>query len=268
MLIALKRIVVTLLALALCLLCFPALAEEAALLFEDNFDGTVLDETKWGYATEYQRYPCCKWDKNMYKLDGQGNLILKAEYDAENQMARCGAIWTRGLWEGELGYYEARVKLPKTPGLWGAYWLMCGDVGNEFGGAKNGVEIDMIESIDGYKGEFNFAMHWDGYGDAHKQLGFDMTKKKVGIDIYDGEFHTFGVNRRANGYDFYIDGWLIWQPMLSEVDPCTLPGYMILSIECAEWAGFGSIEGSVEALPTEMVVDYVKVWDQCPYQAK
>ncbi len=258
-----KRLALILLTLALCAAFFTACAEEATLLFEDNFDGTELDPTKWTYCTEWQRYPCCLWDRNMYHLDGEGNLILRAEYDAEAQTTRCGAIWTRYLWEGGLGYYEARIKLPHTPGLWGAFWIMAGDVGNTFGGAANGVEIDVIESINGDKGKSNFALHWDGYGDAHQQLKSEWTRRTLGINLYDGEFHTFACNRTATGYEFYIDGYLIWSPTADQVAPCDLPGFMYLSIECAEWAGFVD-ETAISALPTEMVVDYVRVWDRKP----
>ncbi len=261
----LKKITLLLMALLLTLPCLTAFGEEAVLLFEENFDGTELDITKWCSGEEGPRYPVCVWDSSMNTLDGEGHLVLRAEYDEEGGFARCGAIQTRYLWSGKLGYYEARIKLPHTPGLWGAFWIMAGDVGNAFAGARNGVEIDVIESIGGYKGRYQFAMHWDGYGDHHQSLEMGkMTAETTGIDVYDGEFHVFAVDRREDGYDFYIDGQLLRTVTPEEVGVCKMDGYMLLTIECAEWNGFGETPESIAELPTEMVVDYVRVWDRKP----
>ncbi len=261
----LKRIALILMAM---LLCLPAaLGEDAVLLFEENFDGTELDITKWCSGEEGHRYPVCVWDSAMNTLDGEGHLVLKAEYDAEAGFARCGAIQTRYRWTGKLGYYEASIKLPHTTGLWGAFWIMAGDQGNAFAGANNGVEIDVVESINGFKGNFQFAFHWDGYGEYHKSLQMDKyNQENCGIDVYDGEFHVFAVDRKADGYDFYVDGQLLRSVTPDEVGVCKMDGYMLLTIECAEWNGFGTEKypDSINELPTEMVVDYIRVWDKKP----
>ena len=108
--------------------------------------------------------------------------------DAENGKETdyaCGFLCTYGKWTQKYGYFESRMKLPKTGGLWPAFWLMpdrgravgeqwkrantgksAGDTG--FGG----MEFDIMEHLSGWGVyRFNVALHWDGYGKEHKSVG-------------------------------------------------------------------------------------------------
>ena len=90
-------------------------------------------------------------------------------------------------------------------------------------------------------------------------IGSGQLKK----DIYDGEFHTFGLLRTDQEYVFYIDGRRTWKANARMCEPCPLPGFMELTVEAAEWAGAGS-SASVKALPADMLVDYVRVYSAKP----
>jgi len=230
------------------------------LLFEDNFDGTELDDNKWELCPEWERQGAfCIWDNEMTALDGEGHLVLRAEWDAENNRVKSGAVRTNGRFWGDYGYYEASIKFPVAPGTWGAFWMMCGDVSGEDFGAEDGVEIDIIESIGNDWGACNHALHWDGYGDAHKQVG----SGELYYDLYDGNFHTFGLERTPEAYIFYIDGKESWRVTSDQCAPCPESGYMKLTVEAAEWAGAGS-DACIGALPGEMLVDYVRVYREKP----
>ena len=179
----------------------PDCTTDAKLLFEDHFDGTELDGTKWRLSREQKRHgELCVWDHKMSYLDGKGNLVLRAEWDKENNRVKSGAVESSGRYYAKCGYYEASIRFPYAPGTWGAFWMMCGDM--TFG---DGVEIDIIETIFNQIGQCNSALHWGGYGSRLKSLGTakeDYAKYKK---IYDGEFHTFGLERTPKEYIFYID---------------------------------------------------------------
>ena len=242
----------------------PVEAEEPAgptLLFEDNFDGGKLDTTKWQRCPEWDRQGgSCVWDDDLSGVDGEGNLVIRAEWDETEKRMRSGAVRTHGLFSAGYGYYEASIKFPYTPGAWGAFWMMAGNVAAEDGSAADGVEIDIIESIGNDWGACNHALHWDGYGAAHKNVGSGELKNH---NIYDGEFHTFGLLRSEDGYVFYIDGKETWNVSADKCDPCPENGYMKLTVESAEWAGAGSAK-AIKALPAEMLVDYVRVYSDLP----
>ena len=138
--------------------------------------------------------------------------------------------------------------------------MMVGDVGNTSDptGAK-GIEIDIIESIFADENKCNHALHWNGYGDKHKSI----NRVNYTPDIYDGEFHTFGVHRTKDAYIFYIDGAETARFTGEDVGICETEGYMKLTVEAAQWAG-AKTEKAIKELPSEMTVDYVRVYREKP----
>ena len=191
----------------------------------------------------------------MSYLDGQGHLVLRAEWDESIGKVRAGAVRTLGKFSAGYAYYEASICFPVAPGTWGAFWLMCGDVSE----GKGGVEVDIVESIYNERGQCQSALHWDGYGENHKSLS--SVKK---INVYDGNFHTFGLERTAEAYIFYIDGVQVWRVTNSVITSCSDLAYMKLTVEAAAWAGAGTA-ACINGLPTEMLVDYVRVYKTKPW---
>jgi len=235
--------------------------ENEILLFEDNFNGAELNYNKWERCPEMERQgELCVWDDEMSFLDGNGNLVIRAEWNSDDRRVHSGAVRTSGLFSAGYGYYEASIKFPVAPGTWGAFWIMAGEVEKTENGASDGVEIDIIESINNERGEYNHALHWDGYGDEQKVFHSEALKKH---NIYDGEFHTFGLLRSEDGYTFFIDGEESWGVSAEDVLPCPEKGYLKLTCEAADWAGAGT-KKSVNSLPAEMIVDYVRVYLEKP----
>ena len=229
-------------------------ASQAQLVFNDDFDGNEIDNTKWTRCPEWTRNDLMYWKDEMTQVDGEGHLVIRMEYDEEKNMIRGGGAWTASTFNYGYGYYEANLKLPDVYGAWGAFWMMCGDVWKE--SAKDGVEIDIIESTVG--GEWGHALH-SNYGNLNS-LG---NPTMVSADTSDGQFHTFGVLRAENGYFFYIDGMLSAIVPAYRYEPCPVIGRMKLTVEAAGWSGGGTPE-SFASLPAEMVVDYVRVYDTMP----
>ena len=234
---------------------------ESNILFSDDFEGTELDLTKWQRCPEWFRQGKSFWKNELSYLDGEGHLVLEMKWNEETGLVDCGAVRTLGTFTAGYAYYEASIKFPVAEGTWGAFWMMAGNVSSEKNGALDGVEIDIIESIHNEQGKYNHALHWDGYYEAHKSLS---PKLMLDINIYDGEFHTFGLLRSEEYYIFYIDGQI--SSIVSKFDgcdPCPEDGYMKLTCEAAEWAGAGT-EASINSLPTKMLVDYVRVYKEKP----
>ncbi len=231
-------------------------ASQAELVFTDDFDGEEIDFTKWSRCPEWTRNPTCYWSNDMTDVDGEGHLVVSMEWDAEQASLKSGGIWTASTFKFTYGYCEASIKFPKAYGTWGAFWMMCGDVWTE--SAVTGVEIDIVESINNETGAYNHALH-SNYASLNS-LG---PVKLFQTDIYDGEYHTFGVLRAENGYFFYVDGKLSGLVPHYKYAPCAAEGYMELTCEAADWAGIGA-EESIAQLPAKMLTDYVRVWDSMP----
>lgn len=222
---------------------------EYTLTFEDNFTGDSIDKTKWEYCPESRRQDIGgRWSNSMTEVK-DGNLILKASI-REDGTPISGAIRSAGLFTQAYGYFECRMKWHKTTGFWGAFWMMCGDVGKVDGSAVSGAEIDIIESGERARDGVNHAIHWDGYGEAHKSV----SKNIYGTDQYDGGWHTYALQWTESEYIFYIDGEETWRT--SEPGICNKPGYLKLTAEFGSWAK----PIVPEELPDCVRVDWVRVY--------
>jgi beta-glucanase (GH16 family) len=94
------------------------------------------------------------------------------------------------------------------------------------------------------------ALHWDGYGRAHKSVGEVTTTPGV----MNG-FHTFSIWWKMDEYVFYVDGKETWRTKAGGV--CQVPLYIKLSDEIGDWAG----EITQAKLPDRFLVDYVRVYE-------
>ncbi len=110
--------------------------------FDEEFDGPKIDQTKWNiYGPNY-------WDRASHWT--KDNLILEGgmakfrfekkrgfhndnsdpKVDPQNLSGQkqsdyaCGYLDTYGKWVQRYGYFEARVKLPRAPGLWPTFWMI------------------------------------------------------------------------------------------------------------------------------------------------
>lgn len=224
-----------------------------SLTFEDNFDGDTLDSTKWEKCPEQRRQDLNNyWDNSMSYLDGEGNLIIEMSYDKENDRFLSGGVRSKGRFEQAYGYFEIRCKVNSVPGYWTAFWLMGDSVTDETQGGRNGTEIDIMETPYFDTKKVQNTLNWDGYGYRHKSSG-NVTD----IDVYDGEYHTFALLWKEDGYVFYIDGSESWRTDAAEaLGTCEVPLFIKITSETGSWTG----KPDPEKLPDRMTVDHVRVY--------
>ena len=109
------------------------------LLFEDNFDGTSLDATKWETVDGWERQGASYWYSDAVSLDGNGHLVITVTPSEVENYVDAGCVRTRGKFERAFGYYEASIKFINMQGIWGAFWLMGDTVGNVDGSGRDGT---------------------------------------------------------------------------------------------------------------------------------
>jgi len=261
----------------------PIERTDAYLIFYDEFNGTTLDKNKWDLCPEWLRHDRSSWRDDMVEVSG-GYLHLKFRRDPElgeaelkkenkdivsdikNNWLRAGAVRTRTkdhqtfLFSHSFGYYEARIKFPVVSGTWGAFWLMTPTQNYTENGGRDGTEIDIIESIRSNLGEYNAALHWNGYGEHHQKVGSSNRP----VNIYDGNFHIFALEWTPTEYVFYIDGIEFWRvdggPLFNNVGINQTANYIKLSVESAIWAGSLPVDFTKDV----MLVDYVRVYNRKP----
>lgn len=203
-----------------------------------------------------------------------------------NNWISAGAIrsmrWnhTDRFFEHGFGWYEARIKFPQVAGTMAAWWLMSmtyraqGNIVNMVDNrGQFGTEIDILETIGNAHGIFDFALHWGTGPGTHQSFFHDFRqpdmRDRLGIDIYDGNFHVFALCWSPGQYVFYINDIELlrvkdnsYNRQSNGTDRFVRvnrnPNYMKLTMESAFWD---------MPLPADfergaILVDYVRVFNQ------
>lgn len=270
-LITLKKII---LALSIFLLALTSIkaqtVNESKLSFSDEFNGVagIPDPTKWD-RPEYNRKPNATgpdgyWSKEDSFVDGKGNLVIRVRKipnkngDTDAFDYSCGALRTLGKFKQLYGHYEIRCQLPKQQGWWVAFWMMQGNVGSEKNAGVDGSEVDIMEAF-GWTNKINHAIHWDGYGAAHKAVGKDPPGYITGIRT---GYHIYSMDWYPDKYVFFVDGIEQWRSTGGGV--CNQPGYVKVTAEISteDWAinQYWSNDPARATYPDSFKVDYVRVY--------
>jgi len=201
--------------LVLCLFTFviSAKSQDYKLVWEDNFDNTVLNESQlWNVEVnadgggnqelQYYRRENISIEK---AVTGENCLVLSAKKQSYGgRLVTSGRLNTRQNVAVKYGKIEARIKLPHTGnGLWPAFWML-GDDYSSVGWPRCG-EIDILEmgNIDGVsQGKqttfMNGACHWGEY------WTFIAQNSTAAYSVQD-DFHLFTLIWDESYIKMYLD---------------------------------------------------------------
>ena len=217
-------------------------ARDYKMTFHDEFDGTKLDTTKWGYQygcfDPAQRSQAQYTDSpdNVSVRDGYLNLTaryspMKTKWDGTQIPRTCkhgsvsyDAPFTSGMIttktkDGKVlyaapgtGFYaEARIKLPSARPSWSAFW----GTGTKGAYPANG-EIDVFESKGYDPTHLMSNVHTPRIGDPKKTTQHQGMMKGDTASSQ-SEFHTYGVRKTADAIEFYFDGTLTHTVKMSDI---------------------------------------------------
>lgn len=257
------------------------------MLFEDNFDGDKLDESKWtiqiwsqGALTnasnqEYNSLENCEVSNGTLKIWAKCDTIdtLAVFWEKPETIMSDGLpnrrqynftssnIWTK--YQYKYGKYEIRCKIPKGKGFWPAFWTFGGNEWNE---------IDVFEFWENNSKDHNMTIHYNGESCLTDYSGPDFSQ----------DFHTFTMYWTPYLILWYVDGEpkritpkfysLLGQPidcaginefghyMMNEVFP-TDPMNIIanLAISSGQWQ-----PDNCNDFPQSLEIDYIRYYKQIP----
>jgi len=224
------------------------------LTFEDNFNGTQLDLTKWSFCPEWFRQGGCYWEADNHQLTGNGTLQLIVSESAGK--VYCGAIRTKDKFKQTHGYFEVRCKLPQIHGGWAAFWMMPqnGIEGPLVGSGQDGMELDIFETINGWNNKVQHALHWDGYEATLHKVDNKVHDRP---DLYDNNYHVMALEWTPTEYIFYIDGQVMWKTMAGGVSQVDSYLKLTLEVSGATWPGLWSNQ---KIKPIFWDIDYVRAY--------
>lgn len=245
------------------------------LIWEDNFN--FFDSVIWDVADNFDHYgEVVVYSKeNAYVQNGTLVLEVKEQTyscpdwaidpnwfcvrqfkTGEPYKYTSGLIESKGAYDTQFSFIEARIKFPFQKALWPAFWTFAGSSVKE---PVNAAEIDIVEQV-GELGsntvttnihrEYCDESHTsfkDGcpeigdYFKIHKPRRYEWT-----------EWHTYGVQWSEDKMIFYVDGKRI-RTIKNHgiIDPVKI----LLNVSI-----FSDKEVDTSLLPQKMLVDYVRTY--------
>lgn len=203
--------------------------------FEDEFNGTALDTTRWKALEGYRMNNTTTRAANV-SVSG-GNLVLtlpSSTSGAYVSSAKYDGAGANGFLLPVGGYAEARVYMPGTATTiynWPAWWTS----GPNWPAAG---ENDVAEVLGG-----KMTVNYHSLSGAHNQGVIPGT--------WHNAFHVFGIHRKTSSSDVYYDGELVKS---YPTDDNGAGESLLLNV--------GSTSGSNQVYGTDsqVKVDYVRAW--------
>jgi beta-glucanase (GH16 family) len=246
----------------------PPVEGDWKLTFHDEFDGPSIDQDRWNIYTENY------WDKrshfskdNLILGDGCARLRMERKTGHENDDPKrkttdyaVGFLNTYGKWAQRYGYFEARMKLPTSPGLWPAFWLMpdrgpkAGPQWKRADTGNGGMEFDIMEHLTRWGPyRYNIAMHWDGYKKDHKSVGSGNIYVQPDKD----GFITAGLLWTPGSAVYYCNGQVVAEWRNDRISH--VPSYAMFDMVTGGWDNDPLDD---EQLPADFTIDYIRIWQR------
>jgi len=251
------------------------------LVWSDEFDGNVLDSTKWqkevncdgGGNNELQ----CYTDRASNVEVSGGFLKVTAKPETYNGKSyTSGRINTKGKAAWKYGRFDIKAKLPKGDYLWPALWMLPRD--SVYGGWAASGEIDIMEARGQLNKQTSATLHYGGSwpnnvykGSGGVNYDFDFSE----------DFHVFSCLWEADQIQFLVDGTVFYtadlnqnffsgkgkSPYNANRQPFDQPFFFLINL--AVGGGFfGAESNSLTAAAAQkwaspqLVVDYVRVYQK------
>lgn len=222
-----------------------ASAQEWQLVWQDEFEGTSIDATRWNVRNapgntnnELQFYT----PEDVWVADGSLHLRSQRRSFGGRQYTS-GLVETRRKFAQTYGRVEVRAKLPRGQGIWPAHWML----------PESGIwppEIDIMELLGHDPYTVYMTNHW-GVWPAHSYRTGEFT----GPD-FTADFHTFAAEWTPTRIEWYVDGVIRFAN--NSGVPTGAPFYVILNTAVGGiWPGNPD---ETTVFPQLHEIDYVRVY--------
>lgn len=274
------------------------------LVWGDEFDGTELDSAKWDFDLQdgFFDYVGNQWiggwgNNELQYYTNQprnvrvagGNLVIRALKESFGGRGYTSArVKSRArdgseLFARKYGRFEFRAKLPTGQGVWPALWLL--PQSDIYGSWASTGEIDVLEA----KGQEPDRIH----GTIHYGARWPQNRQSTELFVLPAgqridEFHVYAVEWEPGEIRWYFDdvqyakqtfwwsgsktegGNGILPANEEEINPWPAPFdqpfYIVMNVAIGgQFVGNPSPD---TPLPAEMLVDYVRVYDDANTAAR
>jgi beta-glucanase (GH16 family) len=239
--------------------------------WSDEFDqpeNSAPDSSKWTFdlgATgwgnrELQHYTDRRENARIVAdpaaLDGRALAITARRSDTGAFTS--ARLKTAGKFSVTYGRIEARLRLPRSRGIWPAFWML-GDNIVRAGWPACG-EIDILEVVGHEPGRAHATLHGPGYS-GEKGLSAS-TVLPAGAALGD-RYRVFAVDWRPDRIEWFLDG-----QVFARRTPADLPAGarwvfdapMFVLLNLAVGGNWPGPPDTTTAFPQTFLIDYVRVY--------
>ena len=236
------------------------------LVWNDEFDGSALDLSKWefevnangGGNNELQYYIT----NNVTVSNGLLRMEARQEHYTGPQGTReftSSRIRTRRKGDWTCGRFDIRARLPQGQGIWPAIWMLPTE--NRYGGWPHGGEIDIMELLGHKPSQVHGTLHYSATNRRHASRGTNYVL--AGASFAD-DFHVFRLDWETNAMRWYIDDQLYqtqtrWTSGTNAF-PAPFDQKFHLLLNVAVGGNWPGKPDATTRFPQAMTVDYVRVY--------
>jgi beta-glucanase (GH16 family) len=237
------------------------------IVWDDEFNGTNIDTTKWTFEIGTDCPNNCGWGNseleyytsrtnNAYVANGLLHIVAQQE-SYGGQSFTSARMKTQGLYNTPVyGTFEWRAKLPSGVGMWPALWMLGSNIVSV--GWPACGEIDVVENNGAQTGWVQGTLHSNSGGPTGKYY-FTAPDSVT-------NWHTYDLVWNPGSIKWYVDGNLYETQSVGA--PFNAPFFFIMNV--AVGGNYLAVNGtnptvaqieSGTSFPQEMQVDYVRVYE-------
>lgn len=229
------------------------------LMWEESFDGKVLDTTVWSMIPQghFEKKHTLSHDERCYEMR-DGLLILRGivneDLQKDSSAYLSGGIWTKGKQSFKRGRVEIRAKMEGVQGAWPAIWMLPDNSDKHHW--PHGGEIDIMERLN--HDTFVYQTVHSYYTHTLKEK--DNPPNGAIVSIRPNEFNVYGVDFYPDSLVFHVNGVKTFTYPRIETDkegqfPFDVAQYLLIDMQLGgTWVG----EVDPMGLPVEMAIDWVR----------
>ena len=267
-----------------------------SLIWNDEFNGTTLDTTKWtrqtGYLLDENDINTFGWGNNELEhytdseensSVGNGTLKITLKKDkktfaqkndpskTKTALYSSGKLISKDKFSVKYGRVDFRAKLPTGTGVWPAMWMMPND--DRYGTWASSGEIDVFEGRGRIPnmvfGTIHFGSQWPGNVNASDMFNMvENGNKKTDFS----DWHVYSIVWEESSIKIYCDGkcyfkctnaeWYSGADRGNPNAPFDQRFYLIMNLAAGGVFDNGYAPDYDTFTDKEMYVDYVRVFQR------
>ena len=261
------------------LFVFSLNAQNWQLVWEDDFNGSSLNQSKWvhdiGTGSQYGMWGWGNGELQYYQPQNTtlNNGIAKIEVKEEpngiidswsaTSYFSSSKITTKGLFNFRYGKVEARIKTIDGQGFWPAFWMLPSN-----GSWPCDGEIDIMEQWGNpyLTNSTSGAAHIGTCPYSQSTHFYETSSTYISAGSYADDFHTYSVIWKEDTITWYVDEIELFS--LNPSSYWSIPSQSAWPFNANEWYLMINLAitqagpNSNTVFPNQMEIDYVRVYQE------